>query len=147
MWTDDDIRRMLAGLAAEYGPPPTLVARVKDVNRNDSTCTLIDDETEYYNVRLAPVTGTNKGYVQIPKAGSIVLAVKVEDSDEWAVIACTEIEQIQVIVNDESLAEWAKDFITAIRNMKFTTNVGPTITLINDPDFIALENRLNKILY
>jgi len=38
------------------------------------------------------------------------------------------------------------DLISAIKAMKFTTNMGPTIELINRPEFIAIENRFKSFL-
>ena len=64
-------------------------------------------------------------------------------------------EQVQLEVDqdgfllkkeNETLKKLIADLITAIKALKFTTNNGPTISLINIADFIALENRFNKFL-
>ena len=47
---------------------------------------------------------------------------------------------------NENLKKLMADLITAIKALKFTTNYGPTINLINIADFIALENRFNQFL-
>ena len=47
---------------------------------------------------------------------------------------------------NENLKKLMADLITAIKALKFTTNNGPTINLINIADFIALENRFNQFL-
>lgn len=47
---------------------------------------------------------------------------------------------------NETLKKLMADLITAIKALKFTTNNGPTINLINIADFIALENRFNQFL-
>ena len=47
---------------------------------------------------------------------------------------------------NETLKKLMADLITAIKAMKFTTNNGPTINLVNIADFIALENRFNQFL-
>lgn len=64
-------------------------------------------------------------------------------------------EQVQLQVDqegfllkkeNETLKKLIADLITAIKALKFTTNNGPTINLINIADFIALENRFNQFL-
>ena len=64
-------------------------------------------------------------------------------------------EQVQLEVDqegfllkkeNETLKKLMADLITAIKALKFTTNNGPTINLINIADFIALENRFNQFL-
>lgn len=47
---------------------------------------------------------------------------------------------------NETLKKLMADLIKAIKALKFTTNNGPTINLINIADFIALENRFNQFL-
>jgi hypothetical protein len=47
---------------------------------------------------------------------------------------------------NENLKKLMADLLKAIKAMKFTTNQGPTISLINIADFIALEARFNDLL-
>lgn len=47
---------------------------------------------------------------------------------------------------NETFAKLMADLIKAIKAMKFTTNSGPTITLINLPEFVALEKRFKTVL-
>jgi hypothetical protein len=47
---------------------------------------------------------------------------------------------------NETLKKLMADLIKAIKALKFTTNNGPTISLINIADFITLENRFNQFL-
>lgn len=147
MPTEYELRQGLFDIAQHFAPAVTNLAKVKSVNEDECTCVLEDEDGQpFYDVRLRPITGGNRGFVQIPKIGSMVMAVRVEDSEEWTVIACDEIDKVQVLINNDSVANIMKDFITAIRKMKFTTNHGPTIRLINDVDFVNIQNRLNKIL-
>lgn len=47
---------------------------------------------------------------------------------------------------NETLKKLMSDLIKAIKLMKFTTNNGPTINLINIQDFIDVETRFNQFL-
>lgn len=47
---------------------------------------------------------------------------------------------------NETLKKLMSDLLAAIKAMKFTTNNGPTIQLVNLPDFIQIENRFNQFL-
>jgi hypothetical protein len=151
MATDEQIRTGLAAYAGRFAPAVSIVAKVGSVNESDCSCVLfdLDDEAQKYpinNVRLRPITGTNKGFLQVPKVGSIVLAVRVEDTEDFTVISCSEIDKIQVLAAEESIAEIVSDFISAIKKMKFTTNTGSTINLINIQEFIDIENRIKTFL-
>ena len=144
---DNDLRELLGSFVKDAGAgTATLLGTVVSVDRGNNTCTVDDDGAQYYGVRLLPVVGANKGFLSIPKINSMVLCVKIEDSDEWMVAAGTEIEKIQVVINGENIYTLASDLIKAIRAMKFTTNTGPTIALVNDPDFVALQARIDKIM-
>ncbi len=48
--------------------------------------------------------------------------------------------------HNESLAKLMSDLLQEIQNMKFTTNTGSTILLVNKPKFKAIENRFKTIL-
>lgn len=101
MASESEIIQRLKGIAASYAPAVSNIAKVKSVNVDQCTCVLIDDDgQEFFDVRLRPVTGKNKGYLPVPRRGSFVLAVRVEDSEDWAVVASEEIERMELIVGD-----------------------------------------------
>lgn len=146
MYTENELRQMLARFTRGNSGATTMVGTVVEVDTAKCTCTL-NDTVDYYDVRLAATEGANKGLLIVPAVGSKVIAVKIEDGDGWAVIAYTEIEKIQIRAKNENLATLAADLIAAIRAMKFTTNAGPTIELVNDAEFENIQNRLNEIIY
>ena len=47
---------------------------------------------------------------------------------------------------DENLAKLMDDLLKEILKMKFTTNTGSTITLVNSPEFTAIKNRFKNLL-
>jgi hypothetical protein len=47
---------------------------------------------------------------------------------------------------NETLKKIMGDLVKAIRAMKFTTNTGSTLVLVNDPQFAAVESRINQFL-
>jgi len=103
----EQIRQKLKKMASEAGPDVTLLAQVKSVDEASLTCDLYDDDSglDFTDVRLQPVIDGNKSVVLIPKANTWALAVRVEDSDDWMVIACGEVDKWllkcdQTIIND-----------------------------------------------
>ncbi len=103
----------------------------------------------------------NGGWLMIPKKGSLVGVVFI--NKETAIVASTgqidqatlEIETVKLEINqdgfllkkeNETLKKLMADLIKAIKAMKFTTPNGPTISLINLPDFIDVETRFNQFL-
>ncbi|MDY0104392.1 MAG: hypothetical protein RBS07_15760 [Lentimicrobium sp.] len=146
--SEKEIRKDLQKLASQYSPAMTNIARVKSVSVENKTCILLDDnKVEINNVRLLPVLVENKAILKIPADNSLVLAIRLENTENWFVDAVTELEKMQIISGGESLSEVIADLIKAIRAMKFTTNQGPTINLINDPDFAAVQEKFNKIFF
>lgn len=136
----------------------------------------IDDTAEIYNVRLQaesetgglvlfPKVGSMVLVVFINKNNAAVVNTSEIEKLEL-VIENSELqidkdkflfkrEQVQLEVDqegfllkkeNETLKKLMADLITAIKALKFTTNNGPTINLINIADFIALENRFNQFL-
>jgi hypothetical protein len=142
-----EIRKRLESLAGKFAPFVTNIARVKSVDVGECTCVLLDEDgQEFYDVRLRPVTGSNNGFLQVPEVNSLVLAVRIEDGDEWMIVACDKIESIQMKIGTESMNTLINDFIEAIRNMSFTTNTGCTIKLINDFQFVEIKKRINNAI-
>lgn len=136
----------------------------------------VDDTAEIYNVRLQaesetgglvlfPKVGSMVLVVFINKNNAAVVNTSEIEKLEL-VIEKSELqidkdkflfkrEQVQLEVDqegfllkkeNETLKKLMADLITAIKALKFTTNNGPTINLINIADFIALENRFNQFL-
>ncbi|KFF26806.1 hypothetical protein [Chryseobacterium vrystaatense] len=162
MATPEYIREGLRQIASSHAPAVSNIAQVKFVDEEKAICILIDEDgQEYLDVRLRPVLTGNKSFIQIPTIGSYVLAVRVEDDDDWMVIACDEVEKfywktgtanlelsdkIHMEANGKNFALLVDTLFDAIRDMKFTTNYGPTINLINLADFEKLRNEFKSLL-
>ncbi|MEM0542425.1 hypothetical protein WFZ85_07335 [Flavobacterium sp. j3] len=142
----------------------TFPVKVLSVDKSAGTCKVTDDELEYTDVRLsAVIDGNDKKFYLFPKVGSSVLVSPInEDLKNLYVEAYSEIDGLDLKIDgvhfnidkdgfllkkeNETLKKLMADLITAIKAMKFTTNNGPTINLVNIADFIALENRFNQFL-
>lgn len=140
--------------------PVTVVA----VDKPAGTCTVTDDEIEYTDVQLTAVKDdTGNKFFLFPKVGSSVLVSPInEDIHRLYIEVCSEIESLQLSVEgvqlqvdasgfllkkeNETLKKLMGDLLTAIKDMKFTTNTGTTINLVNKPSFEALETRVNNFL-
>jgi hypothetical protein len=148
MATEDEIRKGLQEIAGAFAPAVSNIAQVKSVNGQECTCTLVDDDgQEFFEVRLHPVTGKNNGFLQIPEVGTFVLAVRMEDSEDWMVVACDKIARIQVLIGQESLSGIISDLFAAILKMTFTNTAGTTGTTLNAAEFQALKRRIDKIIF
>lgn len=101
MATYSEIRQQLA--ESFGGVRPTMLAKVTEVDKDSRTCTVDDDGAVYYGVRLQCIAGGNAGLVLFPPVGACVLAVRVEKSEEWAVIAASEIESWRIDAGKRSV--------------------------------------------
>lgn len=142
----------------------TFPVEVVSVDKSAGTCKVKDDVLEYTNVRLSSIIKPNgKGFFLFPKIGSSVLVSPInEDLKQLYVEAYSEVESLDLKIEglqfnldkdgfllkkeNETLKMLMADLLKAIKAMKFTTNNGPTINLINIADFIALESRFNQFL-
>lgn len=168
MATAEQIRAKLKEMAKSDGPAVSSIAKVKSVDETKATCVLIDEDgQEIFDVRLRPVLTGNKSFILVPKVGSYVLAVRVEDDDDWMVIAADEIEKIGYYIGtmifeidafgfllkkeNETLKKIMVDLIGAVKAMSFTLTTPDTIngstTLLNNiAQFTAIETRINGFL-
>lgn len=160
--TIEDIRQKLGDLASSSGPAVSNIAKVKSVDENGAVCVLEDEDgQEIPEVRLRPVLTGKKSFLQLPKIGSLVLAVRIEDDDDWMIIACDEVDKflwvtdttkveltdkVHISANNKNMAELIDKLFEAILKMRFTTNAGPTIRLINRPEFESLKNEFKELL-
>lgn len=142
-------------------PMVTNIARVKSVNENEGTCILIDeDDQEYLEVRLKPVLSDNISFVQIPKIGTFVLAVRIEDDEDWMIIASDEVDKFlwkvgdtKLELSDKILIEAGNQNLLTLMDRLFTviergyqTNTGSTIKLILEPEFNSIKNDFKQLL-
>jgi hypothetical protein len=93
----EHIRKALEKLAGNVGPVPTLLATVHSVDEAALTCTLDDEGFLYFDVRLRPVVNGKESVTLVPVVGSYVLAARIEDDEEFMVIACDEIKSYRIV--------------------------------------------------
>lgn len=168
MATPEQIRARLKEIAEESGPAVSNIAKVKSVNEEKATCILVDENgQETFNVRLRPVLTGKKSFILVPKVGSFVLAIRVEDDDDWMIIAADEVEKIGYYFGNtileidatgflfqkenETLKKILADLLGAIKGMSFSLTTPDTIngitTLLNNTaQFTDIETRINQFL-
>ena len=146
----------------------TFVATVVSVNKTKGTCTVNDEQIDYFDVKLQSVSGTgNKGLILFPKVESSVLVSPInEDLHHLYIEAFSELESFEMVVEgckmqidkdgfllkkeNETLKSLMLDLLQAIKQMSFivTTPVGPgaTSVLNNTAVFTLIENRFKTFL-
>lgn len=142
----------------------TFPAKVVAVDKEKGTCVVNDGDLDYTEIQLsATIESNSKRFYLIPKVGSFVLVSPInEDIHRLYVEFYSEVEELdfqteksQVKINDEgflfkkedeTLANLMKDLLQEIQRMKFTTNAGPTVNLINRVKFKEIENRFKDFL-
>lgn len=98
----EQIRQKLKQMAMELGPKCTLLGTVKSVNEAERTIVVYDDDLDidFEDVRLRPVLDGNDSLVLVPKQNTWALAVRIEDDDEWMLIAAGEFEKVLVMCDN-----------------------------------------------
>ena len=155
----DKLKQTINELIKGNIPIQTVWVTVSEVDWEERTMTAIgvDDELEYYDVLLG------LGSIDLkPKKGSTCLIGIIENQDTASfLINADQIEEIDINVEDcqlkinngfllkkqnETLAKLMSDLLKEIQKMKFTTNTGSTILMVNKPQFLAIENRFKDFL-
>ncbi len=155
----DKLKQTLSELQNKNTPTQTVWVEVKEVDWDEKTMVAlgIDDELEYYDVLLG------LGSVDVkPKVGSNCLIGFINNSETLPfLIMADEVEEIDVNVDkcqfnindgfllkkqNETLAKLMSDLLKEIQKMKFTTNTGSTILLVNKTQFLSIENRFKDFL-
>jgi hypothetical protein len=165
--TPEQLRNRLEEMAKASGPAVSNIAKVKSVDQDKAICVLEDEDgQEIPAVRLRPVLNGKKSFIQIPKVGTFVLAIRIEDDDDWMVIACDEVDKIAWYAGtttfeidngfllkkeNETLKKLMADLIEACKNMNFIVTTpdtinGSTTVLNNLAEFTAIEIRFNQFL-
>ena len=159
--TTEQIRQGLQDLAGRFGPQVSNIAVVKSINEDTATCILTDEDgQEYVDVRLRPVLTGKQSFLQIPKVGTQVLAIRIEDDDSWMVIANDETEKFlwitptaKVEISDKLLFEANNQNLLSLLNRLFTvlekgyqTNNGPTVQLILETEFNSIKKDFKQLL-
>ncbi len=142
----------------------TFAAEVISVDKNEGTCVVSNGEIEFTDVALsATVQDGGKRFYIFPKVGSFVLVSPIaEDIHRLYVEFFSEVESIDLKIEgvqmqidnsgfllkkeNETLKKLMVDLLQEIQKMKFTTNAGPTLLLLNKPQFLAIENRFKQFL-
>ena len=158
----DDLQKAFAALKGRG--ISTFAAEVTEVDKENGTCTVKDDDIEYYNVQLSSIIdGSKKQMFIYPVIGSSVLVSPIEEKLEWLYVEVySEVEQVDWNIEsvkfnfdkngfllkkqNETLAKLMSDLLKEIQKMKFTTNTGSTILLVNKPQFLSIENRFKDFL-
>ena len=171
MATPEQIREAFKKMAKHHGPAVSNIAKVKSVDENKGSCVLVDEDgQEIFDVRLRPVLSSNKSFILVPKVGSYVLAIRVEDDDDWMVIAADEITKFGYYVGntileidstgflfkkqEETFKKILIDLVQAVKAIQLTVSTtgtataqtGQTTSVVNLADFTAIETRINQFL-
>lgn len=79
-----------------------MLAEVAEVDRDERSCTVVDDGVEYYGVRLQPVVERQSGVVLFPRKGAMALVAKIEGGD-LCVVSASEYDMVDIKISDTSL--------------------------------------------
>lgn len=141
----------------------TFSAVVISVDKAKGTCIVKADGLEY-KARLASVINNDADkFLLYPKVGSKVLISCIEeDLHQLFVAKYSEIEAFQFKIGycemsmdatgfnfkkqNETLKGLLIELLAEIQKMVFTTNMGPTIKLVNAPEFESIESKFKNLL-
>lgn len=155
-----ELKKIIQELAQTGEEKYAKICEVMSVDAQNKTADLqpLDGTSPIYDAFLQ--VDENGVFVE-PKVGSLVACVFV--TKEIAVVVNhSQIRQFQLKIqqteflidkkgfllkkDDETLAKLMADLLQEIQKMKFTTNTGSTIQLVNQMEFKKIENRFKTLL-
>ena len=155
MGREEQIRQLLDERSSRVGPPPTMLATVQSVDTAQATCVLYDEETalEYYDVRLRPVIDNTESLTVFPKTGSWCLATRIEATDEWMVLACSEADKWRLKIGEAVIEQTADGLLIQKQNDTLRQALEMIIQAVmkvvvvqgQNPDYAKLQQALTKI--
>lgn len=155
----EKLKRTLSELHKNSIPIQTVWGEVTEVDWEERTMTVLglDDEVEYFDVLLGlgsldlkPAVGSNCLIGIIDNNDTTPFLIMVNDIEEIDI----NVEKCQLNIKDgfllkkenETLKKLMVDLLQEIQKMKFTTNTGSTIVLVNKPQFVDIETRFKDFL-
>lgn len=151
--TAEQIKDEFGSFAAKFGPAVILPATVTAVNENDTIALLFSDDSTVDDARLKAVVNDGNKVLFIPAVGSNVLVAKIENSEEYIVIAVDEISDIIYVIDDVQYEISADGFLIKKGDdtlkdalVTFIEAVEAIIVMQGrNPDRIKLSEAKNKI--
>lgn len=155
----DKLKQAINEKIKSFANVQTIWVEADEIDWENKTMTAIgvSDDLPYYDVLLGL-----ESLVIKPKKGSTCLIGLIEnDATKPFLIWVNEVESYEIKVENtefkmqegfllktenETLAKLMSDLLKEIQKMKFTTNTGSTIKLVNQPQFKAIENRFKTFL-
>lgn len=108
---NEQIKEQLSAFASRFGPNVILPATVTNVNDNDTVAVEFSDGSTVDDARLKSVVKAGNKMILTPSVGSVVLVAKIENSDEYIVIAVDEIIDIIYVIDEVQYEISAEGFL------------------------------------
>lgn len=149
------IRNRLKEIAQQVGPTVTMLAQVKSVDEGEMTCVLYDAESDldFFDVRLRPVIDGKEFLTILPKVDSWVLAVRLEDDDEWQAIAFGEVDKWRLKIGEAIIEQDAaglliqkqSDTLKQILQLVIEAVQVTVVLQGTNPDYTKLTQAMTKL--
>lgn len=149
----EDIKTQMTDFSKKFGPSVIVPAIVFAVNADDTIHVIFSHGAEIEDARLKSVVKAGNKFLLIPKIGSVVQVAKIENSDEYLVIAVDEITEVIYVIDgvqfsfDENGFVIKKGTDTVKDVLKLIVEAVEQITVLqgNNPNYVKLTNALTKI--
>jgi hypothetical protein len=133
----DDINREFENFSRRHGPAAIVPAEVISVNEDEATVHIkFSDDSEIDDARLKSVISDDAGIYALPSVGSTIQVARIENSDEYIVVAMDKVEKVVIKNDGSSLKEILNLIIEAVQKIMVMQG--------NNPDFIKLAQAKTK---
>lgn len=143
-------------MAKEVGPDCTIMGTIKSVDEGEGTCVLYDEESdlEFTEIRLRPVLEEENDFLTIvPKVGTWALAIRIEDADDWMIIAVGQADKYRLKIgeatveldSDGLLVKKQEDTLKQVVQLIIEAMQVIVVVQGTNPDYTKLTQALSKM--
>lgn len=162
---ENDIKQGLEQIAKKFGPSVLLMGKVLSINEDDHTIAVeLQNDVVIDDVRLKSVIKGGNYKVVFPSESSNVLIGKIDDTEEWVLVAYESVEAFKIKIGtrefnftgsglglkngSENLKSVLQDLIQAIQNITVICAAAgsPSSVPANVVALTTISNRLNSLL-
>ncbi|KAA2245488.1 hypothetical protein F0L74_05895 [Chitinophaga agrisoli] len=148
----EEISNRLAEFASKFGPTAIVQAKVTAVNNDDTIAVVFLEGGSVNDCRLKAIIKDGNKVILIPAVGSIVLVGRIDNSDDYVVIAVHEISEIVQLVGGAKYSHNADGFLfkkdgddlLSVFEMIIESVLKIVVMQGTNPDYAKLQQALTK---
>lgn len=150
---NEQIKEQFEHISSRFGPKTIVPGRVIAINEDDTIEVQFSDDSIVDDCRLKAVVKDGNKVLLIPAVDSIVLVGRIENSDEFIVVAVDEVSKMLMVVGSKKFELTSAGFLIASGDDTLKDVISLVIQAVQavvvmqgrNPDYIKLQQAVTKL--